>query len=96
MMHENAGDFWCIVENIETTDMEQRRGPKENWGITEGKERRIKLRTPKKPLRMWNKNQKAHVIASPTTVWMNDVPCNRGMALHSNKGATKRKEQKWS
>jgi len=25
MMHENAGDFWCIGENIEVPDMEQRR-----------------------------------------------------------------------
>lgn len=28
MMHENAGDFWCIVENIEVPDMESRRGQK--------------------------------------------------------------------
>jgi hypothetical protein len=41
MMHENAGDFWCIVEDIEVPDMKKRRGPKENWGITEDKERRI-------------------------------------------------------
>jgi hypothetical protein len=41
MMHENAGDFWCIVEDIEVPEMEKRRGPKENWGITEGKERRV-------------------------------------------------------
>lgn len=41
MMHENAGDFWCIVEDITVPDMEKRRGPKENWGITEGKGRRI-------------------------------------------------------
>lgn len=25
MMHENAGDFWCIGENIEVPDMEKRR-----------------------------------------------------------------------
>lgn len=36
MMHEQAGDFWCIVENIAVPDMERRRGPKETWGITEG------------------------------------------------------------
>jgi hypothetical protein len=39
MMHENAGDFWCIVEDITVPDMETRRGPKEEWGITEGKKR---------------------------------------------------------
>jgi hypothetical protein len=31
MMHKNAGDFWCIVEDITVPDMEQRRGPKEEW-----------------------------------------------------------------
>lgn len=41
MMHENAGDFWCIVEDIEVPNMEERRGPKKDWGITEGKGRRI-------------------------------------------------------
>jgi hypothetical protein len=56
MMHENAGDFWCIVEDIEVPDMEKRRGPKENWGITEGKERRIINLTDdsEKPLGEWN------------------------------------------
>jgi len=41
MLHRNAGDFWCIVEDISVPDMEQRRGPKEKWGVTEGKARRI-------------------------------------------------------
>ena len=41
MMHENAGDFWCIVEDIKVPDMESRRGAIEEWGITEGKKRRI-------------------------------------------------------
>ncbi len=34
--------FWCIVEDITVPDMESRRGPKKDWGTTEGKERRIK------------------------------------------------------
>ena len=29
MMHENAGDFWCIGENIEVPDMEKRRPRKD-------------------------------------------------------------------
>ena len=55
-MHENAGDFWCIVEDIEVPDMEKRRGPKEKWGITEDKERRIINLTDgsEKPLGEWN------------------------------------------
>ena len=34
MAHENAGDFWCIEENIEVPDMETRRPRKagQNWG----------------------------------------------------------------
>ena len=31
MMHSNAGDFWCIQEDIQVEDMEKRRGPKEKW-----------------------------------------------------------------
>jgi hypothetical protein len=56
MMHENAGDFWCIFEDIEVPDMEKRRGPKENWGITEDKERRILNLTDgsEKKLGEWN------------------------------------------
>ena len=41
MMHENAGDFWCIVEDITVDNMLERRGAKDEWGITEGKKRRI-------------------------------------------------------
>lgn len=56
MMHENAGDFWCIVEDIVVPEMEKRRGPRENWGITEGKERRVINLTDgsEKPLGEWN------------------------------------------
>lgn len=56
MMHENAGDFWCIVEDIVVPEMEKRRGPRENWGITEGKERRVMNLTDgsEKPLGEWN------------------------------------------
>ena len=38
----NAGDFWCISEDITVPDMEERRGPKENWGTDGDKLRRIK------------------------------------------------------
>lgn len=87
MMHENAGDFWCIVEDIETADMEQRRGPKENWGITEGKERRIKNLTDgtEKPLGEWNK-MKVLVKQDSITVWVNDVFVNQGWHCTATKG----------
>ncbi|MEE2941021.1 MAG: DUF1080 domain-containing protein, partial [Planctomycetota bacterium] len=41
MHHGNAGDFWCIGEDIVVDDMIERRGPEEEWGVVEGKRRRI-------------------------------------------------------
>ncbi len=40
--HGNAGDFWCIGEDITVPDMEARRGPPEKWGVDEGRNRRIR------------------------------------------------------
>jgi hypothetical protein len=37
----NAGDFWCIGEDITVPDMESRRGPKERWGVDGDRARRI-------------------------------------------------------
>lgn len=87
MMHENAGDFWCIVENIETNDMEQRRGPKENWGIIEGKERRIKNLTDgtENPLGEWNQ-MKIRCQNDSITVWLNHVLVNQGWNCTARKG----------
>ncbi len=44
MMHENAGDFWCIAEDIKTDNMIERRGPEEKIGVLQ-KVRRGELRT---------------------------------------------------
>ncbi|MCU0863615.1 MAG: DUF1080 domain-containing protein [Planctomycetes bacterium] len=54
--HGNAGDFWCIGEDIVVPDMEARRGPKEKWGSDEQHARRIKNLTDdsEKPLGEWN------------------------------------------
>ncbi|MBI9070237.1 MAG: DUF1080 domain-containing protein [Melioribacteraceae bacterium] len=87
MMHENAGDFWCIVEDIEVADMETRRGAKENWGITEGKERRIENLTDgtEKPLGEWNE-MKIKCVDDSITVWLNDVMVNSGFNSTATKG----------
>ena len=79
MMHENAGDFWCIVEDIEVPNMEERRGPKENWGITEGKERRIMNLTDdsEKPLGQWN-TMIIEAIGDSVKVWVNGDLVNHG------------------
>ncbi len=79
MMHQNAGDFWCIVEDITVPDMEARRGPKQNWGVTEGKGRRIINLTDnsEKPLGEWNK-MIIECVADSVKVWLNDDLVNYG------------------
>jgi len=79
MMHENAGNFWCIVADIVVPDMEARRGPKEEWGITEGKLRRIPNLTDgsEKPVGEWNK-MVVECVADTIKVWVNDILVNYG------------------
>ncbi len=87
MMHENAGDFWCIVEDITVPDMEARRGPKEEWGITEGKGRRILNLTDgsEKPVGEWN-NMVIECAGNTIKVWVNGVAVNHGTACSAYKG----------
>jgi Domain of Unknown Function (DUF1080) len=87
MMHENAGDFWCIVEDIAVPNMETRRGPKNNWGITEGKERRIKNLTDKseKPLGQWNK-MIVECFKNTIKVWVNGDLVNEGTDCTASRG----------
>lgn len=87
MMHSNAGDFWCIQEDIQVNDMEKRRGPKENWGISEGKERRILNLTDdsEKPLGEWN-HMKIKCEADRVIVWVNGVLVNDGYGATAQKG----------
>ena len=87
MMHSNAGDFWCIQEDIQVVDMEKRRGPKENWGVSEGKERRILNLTDdsEKPLGEWN-HMKVKCEEDRVTVWLNGVLVNDGFGATARKG----------
>lgn len=87
MMHQNAGDFWCIVEDIVVPDMEARRGPKEEWGITEGKQRRIPNLTEgsEKPVGEWNK-MVVECVADTIKVWVNDVFVNYGTNCTATRG----------
>ncbi len=87
MMHENAGDFWCIVENIEVPNMVERRGPKDKWGITEGKKRRILNLTDgsEKPLGEWNEMQ-IECKADTVKVWVNGDLVNHGFNSTARKG----------
>jgi hypothetical protein len=81
LMHSNAGDFWCIGEDIITPDMESRRGPKEQWGVTEGKERRVKNLTDnsENPVGEWN-TMKVRCDGNKITVWVNGDLVNEGIA----------------
>lgn len=87
MMHENAGDFWCIVEDISVPDMETRRGPKSEWGITEGKGRRILNLTDgsEKPVGEWN-NMVIECAGNSIKVWVNGVMVNHGTDCTASKG----------
>lgn len=87
MEHQNAGDFWCIVEDITVPDMENRRGPKEEWGVTEGKARRIKklVDGAEKPLGEWN-NMVIECVVDVVKVWVNDVLVNEGYNCTAHKG----------
>ena len=87
MQSGDAGDFWCIVEDIKVPDMEKRRGPREKWGITEGKERRIKNLTDdsEKPLGKWN-TMVVECRGNMVTVWVNDDLVNNGFDCTAGKG----------
>ena len=87
MMTQNAGDFWCIVEDIEVPDMEKRRGPKEKWGITEGKERRIPNLTDnsEKPVGEWN-TMVVECLKDQIKVWVNGDMVNHGFNCTAQKG----------
>lgn len=87
MMHENAGDFWCIVQDITTDNMEKRRGPKSEWGITEGKKRRIKNLTDgsEKPLGEWN-SMNIECLDNTIKVWVNGQLVNYGYNATANNG----------
>lgn len=87
MMHENAGDFWCIVEDIKVPEMEKRRGPKENWGIVEGKERRIVNLTDgtEKPLGEWN-TMVIECVDRSVRVWLNGDLVNDGFECTADHG----------
>ena len=87
MMHENAGDFWCIQEDITVPDMEKRRGPKANWGVNGDKLRRIPNLTDgsEKPLGQWN-SMTIECVKNSIKVWLNGDFVNYGYNATAQKG----------
>ena len=87
MMDKNAGDFWCIREDISVPDMERRRGPKDEWGTTEDKKRRILNLTDssEKPVGEWN-TMTIECIKNSIKVWVNNDLVNYGFNCTVAKG----------
>ncbi len=87
MEHGNAGDFWCIVEDIRVPDMERRRGPPSEWGITEGKRRRIVNLTDnsERPVGEWN-SIVVEAVGRAIRVWVNGDLVNDGSDATADRG----------
>ena len=87
MNHTHAGDFWCIVEDITVVDMVKRRGDEKDWGITEGKLRRILNLTDdsEKPVGEWNR-MVIECVADNVKVWVNGDLVNHGTKCTAAKG----------
>jgi hypothetical protein len=87
MHHKNAGDFWCIVEDISVSDMISRRGPKDKWGVTEGKARRILNLTDdsENPVGEWN-TMVIECLNNSIKVWVNGDLVNHGFDCTAVKG----------
>jgi hypothetical protein len=87
MEHGNAGDFWCILEDIHVPDMERRRGPPGEWGTTEGKARRIRNLTDgsEKPVGEWN-TMVIEAVGAAIRVWVNGDLVNDGREATADHG----------
>jgi hypothetical protein len=87
MNHLHAGDFWCIEEDITVPDMIARRGPQADWGITEGKARRILNLTDdsEKPVGEWN-SMVIECLGDDVKVWVNGDLVNHGSGCTARKG----------
>jgi hypothetical protein len=87
MQHQDAGDFWCIDEDITVPNMEERRGKKADWGVIAGKARRIKNLTDgsEKPLGEWN-TMVIECYKNTVKVWVNGTLVNEGTDCTANKG----------
>ena len=87
MAHKNAGDFWCIAEDIAVPNMEARRGPKAQWGGTKGKRRRILNLTDdsEKPAGQWN-TMVIECFGDEIMAWVNGDLVNHGTDCTVRKG----------
>ena len=83
----NAGDFWCIGEDIAVDDMVARRGPEEKWGVVEGKNRRIRNTTDDSENEPGEWNEMViECRGSSVTVWVNGDLVNEGYDCTASSG----------
>jgi hypothetical protein len=87
MENGNAGDFWCILEDIRVPDMERRRGEPSQWGTTEGKLRRVRNLTDnsERPLGEWN-TMVVEAVGRAIRVWVNGDLVNDGSDATADRG----------
>lgn len=87
MQSGDAGDFWCIGEDIQVPDMVARRGPMDRWGVDGDRLRRIKNLTDgsEKPLGEWNAME-IRCVANSVRVWVNGVLVNQGTQCTARSG----------
>jgi len=83
----NAGDFWCIGEDISVPDMEARRGPREKWGVDGDRTRRIKNLTDdsERPPGEWNE-MIIECRGNAIDVWVNGDHVNDGFDCTTDHG----------
>ncbi len=87
MESTNAGDFWCIQEDIHVSNEEAHRGDPKNWGVSEGKLRRISNLTDlsEKPLGQWNR-MVIDCHKDSVKVWVNNDLVNAGYRCTATRG----------
>lgn len=90
MMHQNAGDFWCIQENINVPEMETRRPrktPDQPFGGGPGDARNIKklVEGAEKPVGEWN-TMTIECKGAEIIVHVNGVLVNHGTQCTATSG----------
>jgi hypothetical protein len=87
MEYENARDFWSILMDISTDNLEDCRGSKSEWGISEGKKYRILNLTNglEKPLGEWN-SISIECVSNDIKVWVNSDLVNYGFEAGASSG----------
>jgi len=83
----DAGDFWCIGEDIAVPDMELRRGPKEKWGVDGDRARRIVNLTDGSERRAGEWNEMViECRGREIEIWVNGERVNHGTDCTADHG----------